>query len=86
MRNLIIGFFIFSILACATTYKEPTTVAQEKSSKFTASKEDVLRSTKIVLVSEGYQITNSDDSAGIISTAPRNFRVTPEQADCGTTM
>jgi hypothetical protein len=38
------------------------------------------------LVTEGFQITSSDDSAGIVSTAPRDLRVTPEQADCGTTM
>ena len=35
---------------------------------------------------DGYQITNADDSAGVISTAPRNLRLTPEQADCGTTV
>jgi hypothetical protein len=39
-----------------------------------------------VLVSDGNQITNSDEAAGTISTAPRNLRLTPEQADCGTTM
>lgn len=72
--------------SCAATYKEPTTVAPQTSVSVAASKADLLRSTKRVLVAEGFQITNTDDAAGVVSTAPRNLRVTPEQADCGTTM
>jgi len=72
--------------SCAATYKQPITVAPQISFSVAASKADLLLSAKRVLVAEGFQITNNDDSAGVISTAPRNLRVTPEQADCGTTM
>jgi hypothetical protein len=51
-----------------------------------ASKADILNAPKKVLVAEGFQITHADDAAGVVSTAPRNLRVTPEQADCGTTV
>lgn len=81
---LIVGMFVFS--GCATTYQQPTTVAAETSKEIAASQADILRAAKQVLVEEGFQITNADDSAGVISTAPRNFHITPEQADCGTTM
>lgn len=86
MRLLIIGVCALFIVACAGTYKQPTTVAPQISSAVPASKGAILVSAKRVLITQGFQITNSDDSAGVISTAPRNFRVTPEQADCGTTM
>jgi hypothetical protein len=74
------------VAGCAVTYKQPITVAAETSKEVVASQADILRAAKQVLVAEGFQITNADDLAGVISTAPRNFRVTPEQADCGTTM
>jgi hypothetical protein len=74
------------VAGCAATYKQPITVATETSIEIVASQADILRAAKQVLVTEGFQITNVDESAGVISTAPRNFRITPEQADCGTTM
>lgn len=74
------------VAGCAATYKQPITVAPETSKVIVASQADILRAAKQVLVADGFQITNADESAGVISTAPRNFRVTPEQADCGTTM
>ncbi len=74
------------VAGCAATYNQPITVATETSKEIAASQADILRAAKQVLVAEGFQITNTDESAGVISTAPRNFRITPEQADCGTTM
>ena len=86
MRLAIIGVITLFAVGCAATYTQPVTVAPNASYTVTATKNDILNSAKRVLVSEGFQITNSDDSAGVISTSPRNQRVTPEQADCGTTM
>ncbi len=86
MRFIIVGIIALLTVACAATYTQPTTVAAKTSSLVTASKSDILVAAKRVLISEGYQITNSDDSAGIISTALQNLRVTLEQADCGKTM
>ena len=45
-----------------------------------------MRATKQTLVVEGFQITAADDTARVISTAPRDMRLTPADADCGTTM
>jgi len=77
---------IVFVAGCAAAYRQPITVAAETSKEIVASQADILRAAKQVLVTEGFQITNADESAGVISTAPRNFRITPEQADCGTTM
>jgi hypothetical protein len=48
-----------------------------------APRAEVIRATKQVLVAEGYQIAAFDDASGIISTALREVRVSPEHADCG---
>lgn len=86
MRFVIIGVIASLTIACAATYTQPTSVAPRTSYSVAASKSDILTAAKKALITEGYQITNSDDSAGIVSTALRNLRVTPEQADCGKTM
>jgi len=86
MRFIIVGVIASLTVACAATYTQPTSVAPKTSSSMAASKSDILSAAKKVLIGEGYQITNSDNSAGVVSTALRNLRVTPEQADCGKTM
>jgi len=82
--TLLISAVFFA--GCAATYTQPVIVAAEASKEIAANQADVMRAAKQVLVTEGFQITNTDESAGVISTAPRNFRITPEQADCGKTM
>ena len=86
MRVFIIVIGLLFTLSCAATYKGPTIVAQQISSPTTASKIVILSSAKRILVAQGFQITHSDDTVGTVSTAPRNYRVTPDIADCGTTM
>ena len=71
---------------CAATYKEPTSTAPDTTQEIKGSAAVLIRATKQVLVSEGFQITNSDDAAGVVSSAPRETRLTPDVADCGTTM
>ena len=71
---------------CATTYKQPTTVAPDTSQRIVGNPQALLRAAKQVLVSEGFQITSADETAGVVSTAPRDIRLTPELADCGTTL
>jgi hypothetical protein len=71
---------------CALTYTPPTTVASIASQRIVGSSNTLLKTTKQVLVLEGLQITNSDESAGVISTAPKEMRLTPELADCGKTL
>ncbi|HVC37762.1 MAG TPA: hypothetical protein VNF46_05100 [Gammaproteobacteria bacterium] len=87
MKTLIILLIFTSALCgCALTYVRPTMVAPTISADVSISKANLLRATEQVLATDGYQITNSDDSAGVISTAQTNLHITPEQADCGTTM
>ena len=86
MKKIYLILFLILLMGCAATYTQPTTIAPNISDNVKASKADILRSAKQILVTEGYQITSYDDSAGIISTAPKNLKVTPEQADCGKTM
>jgi len=71
---------------CAATYKQPSIAAPDTSQSISGSQPALLRAAKQVLVSEGFQITNADETAGVISTAPRDMRLTPELADCGTTL
>jgi hypothetical protein len=72
--------------SCAMTYKAPSVAATSTTVIVKGSKADILQAAKQSLVIDGYQITSSDDSAGVISTAPRDLHVTPSQANCGTTM
>ena len=73
-------------VGCAITYSPPTTVAPNTSQRIMGSSSTLFKTTKQILVLEGFQITNSDESAGVISTASKEMRLTPELADCGTTL
>ncbi len=75
-----------TLSACAVTYQAPTEQNQNYSSQHGSTQAEVLANAKRTLLLEGFQIQSSDDSAGFISTAPKNWRLTPEQASCGTTM
>lgn len=86
MRSILIGVVALLTAGCAATYTQPTLVAPLISKSVDATKTEILSAAKKVLVYEGYQITYSDEKSGLISTALRNHRITPEQADCGTTM
>jgi len=51
-----------------------------------SSKAEIMAKAKRTLLLDGFQIASSDDQAGYISTAIKNWKLTPDQADCGTTM
>lgn len=76
----------FLFASCAVTYDKPTAIEPVTSVTMKAETAAILRAAKQTLALDGYQITTLDDSAGIIITAPRPVKITPEQADCGTTM
>lgn len=78
--------FVLLLAGCASTYAPPVHNATAISQEIAANPADILRAAKQVLVSDGMQITNSDDGAGVISTAPKEMRLTPKLADCGTTL
>jgi hypothetical protein len=84
--KVLLALMTITISGCAATYKPPIITDPDTSRSIPGSQSSLLRAAKQVLVAEGFQITNSDESAGVISTAPRDLRLTPELADCGTTM
>jgi hypothetical protein len=78
--------WVIALTGCAATYAPPVTPQREFAQAIEGSKSDLARAAKQVLISEGYRIAGADESAGKVTTAKRNIRLTPEQADCGTTM
>ncbi len=71
---------------CAGTYKAPVSQYKNYSVAHNSNQTAVLSKAKRVLLLEGFQIQSSDDAAGFVSTATKNWRLTPAQAACGTTM
>ena len=86
MKKIYVIIGIFFIFGCATTYEAPKSTAPLISANHSLSKEELLEVSQRVLLLEGYQITHADTKIGVISTAPRNLKLTPSHADCGTTM
>lgn len=87
MKSMLLTALSALVLSsCAMTYEAPTTAAVNTTVVVRGSQAEILQAAKRALVIDGYQITNTDDSAGVISTAPRDLHVTPDQANCGTTM
>lgn len=84
-----IGVFSIALLSlsgCAATYSPPVSLDQNAVYKINGNKITMLKATKQALIMDGFQITNSDDEAGVISTAQKDMRLNPMLADCGTTM
>jgi hypothetical protein len=84
----IIYIAALSIIAigCAATYSPPISLAQSKIERIDRPKMDIFQAAERALAAGGYQITHADQGSGVISTAPRDLRLQPEIADCGTTM
>jgi hypothetical protein len=86
MQKLIHVALIMALTGCAATYKPPVSVAPDTSRAISGSQSTLMRAAKQALIASGYQIAAVDDAAGVISVAQRDMRLTPELADCGTTM
>jgi hypothetical protein len=74
------------VAGCAQMYTPPTTLSPSTIDHINAQTDVVFNAANRALVANGYQVTSTDANAGIISTAPRDLRLAPEQADCGTVM
>ncbi|HFE7143798.1 MULTISPECIES: hypothetical protein [Klebsiella/Raoultella group] len=85
--KLLFAIALASVVSgCAGTYKAPIAKPSVVSGKTSLSKDVVIKASKTVLISEGYQISSYDDKTGFVSTAPHDMRLSPSQADCGKTM
>ncbi|WDP92306.1 MAG: hypothetical protein HUN04_22310 [Desulfobacter sp.] len=76
----------FFITGCAMTYETPKIQNQNFTAPHNSSKTLIVEKAKRVLLLEGFQIQSIDDNSGFISTSLKNWRLTPNQANCGTTM
>lgn len=76
---------LVALSGCAMTYVGPTHTAQPATARYTLDDHAMLDAAQRQLVAMGFQVTDRNDSAGTLSTAPRDYRLTPDQADCGTT-
>jgi len=88
MKKLIIVIIGLSLtfVGCAITYKAPKETERRVYATHSSSLADILNVSQRVLMIEGYRIEHVDKELGLISTAPRNIKMTPEYANCGTTM
>lgn len=86
MKLVLAAGFAAILSACATTYSAPAMIAPRVSAPVQVKPVEALRVSKRVLAGEGFQINDSDPEAGTLITAPKNFRVTTKEADCGSTM
>jgi hypothetical protein len=86
MKKVILLLIVIVMTGCAMTYEAPTITAPIVKTELSKSSKDTLNSAKRALLREGYQIQAFDDDAGFISTALINKKVTPAEADCGSTM
>ncbi|OTG79757.1 hypothetical protein B9T33_11510 [Acinetobacter sp. ANC 5054] len=87
MKKVLGGSLLaFGLTACATTYKAPMTLNQSASEQVVGTKEQIFKAAQRALAINGEQIMSANVEAGVISTAARDLRLTPLQADCGTTM
>ena len=77
---------IIVICGCAATYQAPERLNTSASIRIQAPKATIFQAARRVLVFEGFQVTNADETSGTISTAFRNYRLSPSEADCGRTM
>lgn len=87
MKKLLIASVLgLSLMGCATTYQAPISLNQSASESVTATKSQLFSASQRALAINGEQIMSANADAGVISTAARDFRLTPLLADCGKTM
>lgn len=75
-----------ALYGCASSYQAPAVAQPKAVFQVEKSRAELMQLVKRSLVSAGYQITSADDSSGIIQTALKDRRLTPEDADCGKVM
>lgn len=87
MKQLLMSSLgVLILTGCAATYKAPTEKSDSFSTTHNSNKKAILASAKRVLLLEGFQIQSTEEQAGFISTSMKNWRLSPEEASCGTTM
>jgi len=68
---------------CITTNEAPVIISDYFALEHLSTKQEVLGKARQALLRDGFQILSSDLEAGYISTSLKNWKLTPEQANCG---
>ena len=82
----IAAFAAFVATGCASSYQAPTQTTRNTDYSYQGSPADIVEKAQKALMLEGFQINHVDKSSGLISTGFKNMKLTPAQANCGTTM
>lgn len=78
---------LLALTGCAATYEAPRAATPSPATaKFNKTKPELMKIVRRQLIAEGIQVINSDDASGTLTTMSLDFRLTPDLADCGTTM
>lgn len=86
MKRFITLLFTALLAAgCASSYKEPLTVASAYTFDVPGSAEEVFKKASSALIAEGYAIASADPTLGILSTQRRQMALTPADVDVGST-
>lgn len=87
MKKFTIGLItMISTSTFAIGYKPPEGESKSVHQDIQTTKEQIFKASKRALALDGYQITGSDLDAGLVSTASKDYRLTPDQANCGKAM
>lgn len=85
--KVIAAMLALILSGCAATYAPPTTpAASVVRESFAMSRPDLMRLVRRAVIGEGLQILSADDWSGTLSTLPQDQRLTPRDANCGTTL
>lgn len=84
LRHAVVGVLLVAGLGgCTVTSEAPAIISEYFALEHFSSKQEVLSKARQALLLDGFQILSADLEAGYISTSPKNWKLTPEQASCG---
>ncbi|BBM00415.1 hypothetical protein [Microbulbifer sp. GL-2] len=84
LRHAVVGVLLVAGLeGCTVMNEAPAIISEYFALEHFSSKQEVLSKVKQALLLDGFQIRSADLEAGYISTSPKNWKLTPEQANCG---
>ena len=85
-RFILILITLLSFGCGAMQYSPPTSQPVSVTRPVNATKSEIFLASKKVLILEGFQIANLDQDLGIISTNPKQMKLTVNDVNCGSTM
>lgn len=77
---------VFIFFSCASSYIKPSITTQVYRHKVQVNTEFIFKLVQRLLPMAGYNVLNSDDASGMITTAPVEMTLDPDNCDCGRAM